>query len=353
MSCPGAARGGAGAAEPCPILARRDSEAGHEGAAHRLGTAEADESRSLRHAVPPAVEERLGVVESDALDELRRRGLELRGEQAGQVPRAHPHVPSERGGAVVERWLGGDQLDRRTKRRGTRRRNLERRGELRLTAWALHEHHQVSCHLTSHIGTVILLDERQGEVDPGRYAGRGVHAVVTDEERIRRDLDRRIGAGEETCAAPVSRGVPPIQQSGGSKDERAGTDRHQATALPRELLHGLDEIGVDRPDGQVITTGDDDRVDVDVQQVPARSVDSEDGSDGGTHVSTRRRHVGEVVLPAEPGSLGKNLGRAGDVEHLHAVEDDEGHTLARHRSPPLETTGPRPAVIEAGSRSAS
>jgi len=78
----------------------------------------------------PGVEQRLGVVEPGALDELGWGNVEFGGKEPGEVARADPRVGCQRGDAVVEGGLRRDEVDHGAQRRGAWRPDLERGGEL-------------------------------------------------------------------------------------------------------------------------------------------------------------------------------------------------------------------------------
>src|SRR4051794_10601230 len=93
-----------GRSEPSPILTRRNPESGHEPAAHRLWTTEADKPCGLGHPVT-GLQEHLSMVQTCVLNKPGRRCLELSRKQAGEVTWTESPIPSQRTCAVLQRRL--------------------------------------------------------------------------------------------------------------------------------------------------------------------------------------------------------------------------------------------------------
>ena len=67
---------------------------------------------------------------------------------------------------------------------GSARSAPHRRGELGLPAGPAQEHHQPPGHGSGDLGRVVVLDEREGEVDAGGHAGRGPDVAVAAVDRL-------------------------------------------------------------------------------------------------------------------------------------------------------------------------
>ncbi|WP_421678170.1 hypothetical protein [Streptomyces sp. LaBMicrA B280] len=71
-----------------------------------------------------------------------------------------------------------DQVDHRAQGRCTGRAYLQGRRELGLPPGALHEHHEAAGDIARQVATVVLLHQRQGQVNAGRHACRGDDAAL-------------------------------------------------------------------------------------------------------------------------------------------------------------------------------
>ena len=69
------------------------------------------------------------------------------------------------------------------------------------------------------VATEVLLDHRQGQIDPGGDAGRGPIAAIGDEDRVRLDPDARMALGELGAVGPVRHRAAVVQETGCRQQE--------------------------------------------------------------------------------------------------------------------------------------
>ena len=178
------------------------AEAAGERPAHRLAGAEPAPAGDRLDGVGCRLERAAGRFGAHGGDVLGWGGAHRRAEAADEVALAHPDPLGEHDDAVVAARVGVDRLLGGPDR--TRRRTIVPDGcrELRLTARAAQEHHQPPRHQLGDVGAVVVLDEGEGEVDPGGDAGRRPHVAVAHEDRIGVDVDRRVPAHAVPWPAP-------------------------------------------------------------------------------------------------------------------------------------------------------
>jgi hypothetical protein len=107
---------------------------------------------------------------------------------------------------------------------------------------------------------VVLLDERERQVDAGRDSGRGVDRAVAHEDGVGIDVDRRIQRAEQRAVPPVRGGPPVLEQARGGQDEGARADRRHAAGAGGEDTRGIQQRGRDDAGGQRVVAAHHDRV---------------------------------------------------------------------------------------------
>ena len=125
-------------------------------------------------------------------------------EQPAEVPLADAGKIGEDGRREVAVKVLGDVLDDVAHDVVRRRRRCDVHAHLGLCPRALHVGDQRPGHPPRDVGTVVLGDERQGEVQSARHPGRRRDVAVADEDRIRVDGDvpgARGRAGRRTPSA--------------------------------------------------------------------------------------------------------------------------------------------------------
>src|SRR5439155_1980255 len=98
----------------------------------------------------------------------------------------------------------------------------ERRAELRLAARAAQEEHKMARDRERGLPVEVLLDERERQVHPGRYACRRPDIPVADKDRLGVDVDAGMQARKRGRGRPMRRGAPTVQEAGLGEDEGAG-----------------------------------------------------------------------------------------------------------------------------------
>jgi hypothetical protein len=72
---------------------------------------------------------------------------------------------------------------------------------------------------------VVVLEGGEGEVDAGGHARRRPPIAVVHVEAIGDHVHRRVPAGQAIARPPVGGGLVPVEQPGGSQQERSAADR--------------------------------------------------------------------------------------------------------------------------------
>src|SRR6266850_906643 len=110
--------------------------------------------------------------------------------------------------------------------------------ELRLSAMAAMVDDEVLCHAFGDGKTMVLLDQSQREIDPGRDARRSPYVAVPTEDTICLNPDGWVLSLKARCISPVRRRSTPVQQSSRREGECTGADAHNAPASAR-CLHNM------------------------------------------------------------------------------------------------------------------
>src|SRR5438477_6678048 len=110
--------------------------------------------------------------------------------------------------------------------------------ELRLSAMAAMVDDEVLCHTFGDGKTMVLLDQSQREIDPGRDARRSPDVAVPTEDAICLNPDGWVLSLKARCISPVRRRSTPVQQSSRREGECTGADAHNAPASAR-CLHNM------------------------------------------------------------------------------------------------------------------
>src|SRR5262249_42650912 len=111
------------------------------------------------------------------------------------------------------KFLGGIRADIRDKQAEPTRRVLlqpEGRAELRLTAGATHEDHEIARNAKPKLRAVVAFNQGEGEVDARGHSCRRVEWRVSNEDRIRLELHLRMADEELIAEIPVRRCTPPV-----------------------------------------------------------------------------------------------------------------------------------------------
>ena len=138
---------------------------------------------------------------------------------------AHPGAPRERGDAQVVGEVVGHPALQLAQLGASRRSGAQLRGELRLAAGSPDEHHEPGGDLVGQLGAVVVLDQRQRQVDAGGDAGRGPTVPVVDVDAVLGDAAPPGGPCELVARRPVRRRLVAVEQAGGGEQQGTAADR--------------------------------------------------------------------------------------------------------------------------------
>ena len=108
----------------------------------------------------------------------------------------------------------------------------------------LRRHDDCTSNLVRDLGTEILTNNVQTEVNPGGAAGRRQNVAVIDVENSGVDLHPRITRRQLVRVLPVRRRRTVIQESSGSQDERARTQRQNPRPAGMGAAKRGDEVWI-------------------------------------------------------------------------------------------------------------
>ena len=115
---------------------------------------------------------------------------------------------------------------------------------LRLPAEPVQRHDEPARDRRRDLHAVVERDEVQAQVDPGRRARGGVHALVREIEDVRIELDLRVPTGEPLGVHPVGGRAPAVQEPRRGEHECAGAHRDEPRApVVRQHERLLQSVG--------------------------------------------------------------------------------------------------------------
>jgi hypothetical protein len=106
---------------------------------------------------------------------------------------------------------------------------------------------------------MVLLDQRQREIDAGRDSRRRPYVSVPTEDAIRLNPDRWILSLKTSCIPPVRRRSTPVQQSSRREGKCARADARNTPASARSANDTLQRDG--RRERIDLSADDDERID--------------------------------------------------------------------------------------------
>ena len=161
-----------------------------------------------------------------------RSRTEVRGEQACQVPGAHSRPRRQGGGREVLGQMTGDMTDQVPHQPVLRRRSGQEHADLRLIGGPVQVGDEFAGDGTSQRRPVVVLDQRQRQVECAGDPGRGVDVAVAYVERSDVHGHGGVAVGESFPPPPMGGHPPVVQQPGGGEHIGTGTDRgHPSTAF--------------------------------------------------------------------------------------------------------------------------
>ena len=173
-----------------------------------------------RHRLVGVLELAPGRGDARGGDVTGRRDADLGGEAAQEVALAHGDPRGQPAEPVVVGGVGVDQLLGAADRLVAGPPAPHGRGELALRPGPAQEHHQPAGDGLGDVDTVVVLDQRERDVDPGRHAGRRPHVAVSGPDRVGIDAHARVLGGQPRRPGPVRRRPAALEQAGGGEEER-------------------------------------------------------------------------------------------------------------------------------------
>ena len=138
---------------------------------------------------------------------------------------------------------------------------------------------KTTSHLASQVRAVILLDQRQRQIDTCGHPRRGDELAIPHKDRVCLHPHGGIRRGQRSAVRPVRSGPPSIQQSRLGQHERARAHRGDPASPRRQPLNLGDRLGVEHRVG--------------IAQAPRH--------DHGVHIASRPH---EVDVDPEPDARG-------------------------------------------------
>src|SRR5216683_2635838 len=175
-----------------------------------------------------------GQIDAEPFHHTRGRGARLRPECAAELAQAHADLLRQ----TLDGEPFGDVIASIANGSGNPVilwRQIEGSCELRLSAMAAMVDDEVLCHAFGDGKTMVLLDQSQREIDPGRDARRSPYVAVPTEDAICLNPDGWVLSLKARCISPMRRRSTPVQQSSRREGECTGADAHNAPASARCL----------------------------------------------------------------------------------------------------------------------
>jgi hypothetical protein len=187
---------------------------------------------------------------------------------------------------------------------------------------------------------VVVLEQRQREIDPRRHPRRGERGAVPDEDRVGLHGDLGVTPAQHVGVAPVGGGAAAVEQPGGREDERSGADRADPARSARQSLDGIAQRRVDRMGREDVPAHHQQRVETQ-PRIGGVGIGRDRHAGGRRDRAAAHRAQRQHVPAAHPVRLAEHLAGPGDVEQLHAVEHHDADAV--HALPPRAV---RLSVIE-------
>jgi hypothetical protein len=224
---------------------------------HVFGVTEADRLRDAFDRLGRRLYAASGQIDAEPFHHTRGRGARLRPECAAELAQAHADLVRQ----ALDGEPFGDVIASIPNGRGNPvvlGRQIDGRGELRLSAMAAMVDDEVLGHAFGDGKAVVLLDQSQREIDPGRDARRSPYVAVPTEDAVCLNPDGWVLSLQARCMSPVCRRSAPVQQSSRREGECTGADAHHAPASAG-CLHNTAQraSGLERIDP---SAGDDERI---------------------------------------------------------------------------------------------
>ena len=172
-----------------------------------------------------ALEQPLGGLDPEGLDERGRGGTHLRAEHPGKMARAHPApLRQDLDGQILAQVVGKPPLQLDDCRRPGRL-ALHLDAELRLSSRSADEYHEPAGRGMRQLRAVVLLHKSKAEIDSRRDACGGPTVTVVHVDLVGLDGDFGALGRQPSAGRPVRRRPMPVEEAGGGESERPRTDR--------------------------------------------------------------------------------------------------------------------------------
>src|SRR5882762_7857939 len=201
---------------------------------HVFGVTEADRLRDAFDRFGSRLYAASGQIDAEPFHHTRGRGARLRPECAAELAQTHADLLRQ----TLDGEPFGDVIASIADGSGNPVilwRQIDGSCELRLSAMAAMVDDEVLCHAFGDGKTVVLLDQSQREIDPGRDARRSPYVAVPTEDAIRLDPDGWILSLKASGISPVRRRSTPVQQSSPREGKCARADARNAPASARSV----------------------------------------------------------------------------------------------------------------------
>src|SRR5204862_1455383 len=208
-----------------------------ECSSHVFGVTEADRLRDAFDRFGSRLYAASGQIDAEPFHHARGRGARLRPECAAELAQAHADLLRQ----TLDGEPFGDVIASIANGSGNPvilGRQIDGSCELRLSAMAAMVDDEVLCHAFGDGKTMVLLDQSQREIDPGRDARRSPYVAVPTEDAICLNPDGWVLSLKARGISPVRRRSTPVQQSSRREGECTGADAHNAPASAR-CLHNM------------------------------------------------------------------------------------------------------------------
>jgi hypothetical protein len=210
-------------------------------------------------------------------------------------------------------------------------RHPHRGGELRLAAGSAQVHHHVPGDRLCGVCAVVVLDQRQRQIDPCRDAGRRPDLLGTaDEDRVGVDRDRRKLTGHLTGECPVGGGHAAVDQPGLCRQICPGADADDAAGALGCDLDPADGVRVAPHGVHAVAAGQDKGVDR-LSGIRQRRGNQREARARRHGLAVAGDHLDRITLVGTPVAsevrrrTGEHVGRANQVKRLDARKAENHH----------------------------
>ena len=175
---------------------------------------------------------------------------------------------------------------------------------------------------------MVVLHQCERKIDPGRHPGRGQHATVADEDRVRLERDPGEALGEPGLGRPVSRRPAPVEQLGRGEHERPGAHRRGLARAAGQTPDSADQLGALRRLRRPRSTRHEQPIDRLGERLQ-HDLRRQRHADRRLDRATTQRPKPQFVIRAELVRKREHLQRSNDVKQPHPVIEHYQHRANR------------------------